>query len=280
METIVKKYNLLISKYQDIEKDITPKKIQAKRAILIQLFALLAACKTDTGKIKNGQKSFKLYCQFRDVQVRIKFMESVESTPIFIEYCTFLKEREIKLVRKIRKLCKKKKLVFPTIENKSKIRESKIYAAANKQLDKFIDSMESQAYIYDIEIEKIRKRFIKLKLMIDVLSYFKNIDDTQFEKINICQNKLDETYDYDFLIKDLIAFNKKHQLVEVLNIDSFDKKLIQLFDEFDNNLDALIAVFKDVIGSQSNQRKENSLFNLRTDQLPFDDQMEVISSKA
>lgn len=280
MKTILKKYNLLVSKYLDIEKDISPKRIRAKRVILCQSFALLTACKTDPYKIWNGKKAYKLFSQFRDIQVRIKLVESAEPTPLFIGYSTYLKEHEIKLERKIRKFCKKNKLVFPTIEKKAKIKESKIYATADKQLDKFIDRMESQAYVYVIEIEKIRKRFLKFKFMVDVLSWVKNIDDSKLEKINVCEKKLDEMYNYDLLIKDISEFNKKHQLVEVLNIDIFEKKLIQLFDEFDNNFTELIVVCKDVIGSKTDNIVENIFFKMKNVQPSLDNSIEMISSKA
>lgn len=280
MKAILKKYNLLINQYQDIEKDTSPKRIRSKRVFLNQLFALLAACKTDSGKIKNGEKAFKLFCKVREIQVHIKLIERVEPTPVFIGYSTFLKEREIKLEGKIRKFCKNKKLVFPTIENKSKISKSRVYARADKQLDKFIDRMESQAYEYAIEIRQIRKRFLKFKFWVEVLSCIKNIDDSRLEKINMYQSKLDEIYDYDVLIKDLIAFNKKQKLVEVLNKEVFEQKLFQLFDEFDNNFDTLIDVCKNVIGSKTDDQKENTFFNIRTELRANNNSNEVILSKA
>jgi hypothetical protein len=267
MKTILKKYNSLSVEYQDIERETSPKKIQAKRVILNKLFALLAACKTNPDKIKNSKKAFKHFCQLREIQVRIKLMESVEPTPIFIEYSVFLKKCEIKLESKIRKFCKKKKLVFPTIENKSKISKTKIYATADKLLDRFIDKMESQAYEYVIEIKKIRKRFMKFKFWVEVLSCIKNIEDAKLEKINMSQKKLDEMYDYDVLIKELIAFNKKHKIVEILNIEAFEQKLIQLFDEFDNDFVTLIDVCKNVIGSKTDNRKVYSFYNINTELL-------------
>ena len=61
MKSIIENYNMLVSKFQEMEKETTPDEIHDKRVILRRIFPILTAFDINPSKVKNGEKTFKLF---------------------------------------------------------------------------------------------------------------------------------------------------------------------------------------------------------------------------
>jgi hypothetical protein len=264
MKAIQDKYDLLVYNYRNLEKDTSSIGILAKREILNQVIPLLKAFKTNPGKIRNGKRMLKLFDEFKANQNKMKLLEQTELNPVYIRYHLFLKDRELKLLRKIQQLTDEKRLVFPDIQGKVLIDTLCVCKIADKQLDKFIDKMGFQASVYIIEISRILMLFCRLKLSLDILDCIENADNAKLE-IDAYEKRLEEIYDYEALITQLHSFNRKQRLVKLLKNDAFEKQRISLFDEFNNDLGKLIRECRIMIGSLDESKSEKTDFNIRAE---------------
>ena len=252
MNVIIKNYNLLVKKFQKIEKESTEKEIHDKRVILRKVFPILAAYKINPGKIKNGEKAFKLFGKLRDVQVQIMKLESLEQISEITDYYVFLKVEELRIRDEVRRFSKKKKLVFPEIKKKSGIDKAKIVRKAEKSLNKITKKIETWS-IDDAEyIHQIRIEFKKFRYQVEILSNITLIDEEKLEKIRLYQDKLGEIQDYEVLIDGIMKFYKKRKRKKEVSTDLFEEKQNLLIEEFEQDHEAFFAVCKDVICLSNN----------------------------
>lgn len=275
MNSIIKNYNSLVKKFQEIEKDSTEKEIHDKRVILRKIFPILSAYKINPTKVKNGEKAFKLFGKLRDIQVQILKLESIDQTQEITEYLAFLNGLESELQDKVQKFCKKKQLVFPSIKKKSKIDKSKIYKKADKSLNKLVKRIELQPILAAQDIHKIRIGFKKFRYLVEILSYIEITDETKLEKMKLYQDKLGEIQDYEVLIKGITKFYKKRKIDEVLNIEKFEKDQNLLIKTFGEEIETFIAVCRDVICLNNDVVSLNSeLISLKDDKVKLNKETE------
>ena len=257
MNTIKKKYNQLVKKYQKIENKLTENEIHDKRVILRRIFPILAAYKMNPSKIKNGEKAFKLFGKLRDIQVQMMKVESLEQTPEIIKYHVYLKEFETELKGKVSKFCKKKELVFPVIKKKSKLETTKVISKTNKSLNKLIDRINSRSIDDAEDVHKIRIEFKKFRYRVEILSYLENIDESKLDMLKMYQDKLGDIQDYEVLINGIKKYCKKRKLEEDELIDVFEHDQDTLIENFDNQIELFIAVCRDVLNV--NEKFDNSI---------------------
>jgi len=257
MNTIKKKYNQLVKKYQKIENKLTENEIHDKRVILRRIFPILAAYKMNPSKIKNGEKAFKLFGKLRDIQVQMMKVESLEQTNELIKYHVYLKEFETKLKGKVSKFCKKKELVFPVIKKKSKLETTKVISKTNKSLNKLIDRINSRSIDDAEDVHKIRIEFKKFRYRVEILSYLENIDESKLDMLKMYQDKLGDIQDYEVLINGIKKYCKKRKLEEDELIDVFEHDQDTLIENFDNQIELFIAVCRDVLNV--NEKFDNSI---------------------
>jgi len=247
MNDIIKNYNLLVTKYQKIEVDVTENEIHDKRVILRRIFPILAAYKINPSKVKNGEKAFKLFGKLRDVQVQLLKLESIDQSPEIIDYLSFLKADELELKEKVSKFCKKKELEFPVIKKKYKIDTSKIIGKTKEALDKLIERIQSRSIDDAEDVHKIRIAFKKFRYKVEILSYIDTIEVSKLEMLKIFQDKLGEIQDYEVLINGIKKYCKKRKLEEEEMIELFEHDQNTLIENFDNQIELFIAVCKDVL---------------------------------
>jgi len=257
MNTIKKKYNQLVKKYQKIENKLTENEIHDKRVILRRIFPILAAYKMNPSKIKNGEKAFKLFGKLRDIQVQMMKVESLEQTNELIKYHVYLKEFETELKGKVSKFCKKKELVFPVIKKKSKLETTKVISKTNKSLNKLIDRINSRSIDDAEDVHKIRIEFKKFRYRVEILSYLENIDESKLDMLKMYQDKLGDIQDYEVLINGIKKYCKKRKLEEDELIDVFEHDQDTLIENFDNQIELFIAVCRDVLNV--NEKFDNSI---------------------
>ena len=251
MNTIIKNYNLQIKKFQKIESDKSESGIYDRRDILRHVFKMLNAFKINPSKVKNGEKAFKYFGKLHDIQVQLLKLESLEQTPEIKEYTAFLKEGEFDLKEKTHKFLKKKELEFPTIKNKSKFNKEKVVARTTKSFDKLNKSVQSKSIDDSEDIYEIRIRFDKFQDKVEILSYFKDIDESRLEMLKLYQDKFDEIQDYDILIKGIKKYCMKRKLDAEEMTELFEHEQNTLIENFDNQLELFIAVCKEVLISNT-----------------------------
>lgn len=264
MKAIVKNYNSLVKKYQEIEKDSTEKEIHDKRVILRRIFPILAACKINPGKVKNGEEAFKLFGKLRDIQVQILKLEASEQNYEINQYLLHLKELESELQLKVQKFCKKKQVEFPSIK-KTKLKKTKLNKKAERSLKKLIARAEKQSIEDADDIHRIRIEFKKFRYLVEILSYIETIDEEKLEKMKVYQDILGEIQDYEVLIQGIKNFYKKRnqnktvepgenesdQIIRIFNeevdIDAIESAQNILIENFDNELINFIEICREVL---------------------------------
>ena len=260
MNTIKRKYNQLVKKYQKIENELTENEIHDKRVILRRIFPILAAYRVNPSKIKNGEKAFKLFGKLRDIQVQMLKLESLEQTPEIIKYHTYLKDFESDIKGKVGKFCKKKELEFPNIKKKSRIDPSKIISKTDKSLNKLIERIQSRSIDDAEDIHKIRIEFKKFRYRVEILSYLENIEESKLDMLKMYQDKLGEIQDYEVLITGIKKYCKKRKLEEDEMTGVFEQDQNILIENFDNQIELFIAVCRDVlIFNGKNESADNSI---------------------
>jgi len=248
MNPINLNYDLLVKKYQKIEKESTESDVHERRVILKRIFFILIACKIDPSGIKNGEKAFKLFGKLRDLQFQVSKLESVEHTLEITEYFAFLKERESRLIEKVSKFCKKKRLRFPTIERKSDLNKYRIRGKAEKSLSKLIGRIQSTSIEEFCDIDKIRIEFKKFRYIVQILSYLDHIEKEKLDMMKMYQDKLGEIQDYEILMDGIKKYCKKRKLDADEMIGIFETDQNTLIENFDNQIELFIVVCRDVIG--------------------------------
>jgi len=252
MNTLKRKYNQLVKKYQKIENKMTENEIHDKRVILRRIFPILATYKMNPSKIKNGEKAFKLFGKLRDIQVQMLKVESLEQTPEIIKYHVYLKEFETELKGKVSKFCKKKELVFPVIKKKSKLETSKVISKTEKSLNKLIERINSRSIDDAEDVHKIRIEFKKFRYRVEILSYLEDIEESKLDMLKMYQDKLGDIQDYEVLINGIKKYCKKRKLEEDDLIDVFEHDQNTLIENFDNQIELFIAVCRDVLNLNKN----------------------------
>ena len=259
MNTLKRKYNQLVKKYQKIENKMTENEIHDKRVILRRIFPILATYKMNPSKIKNGEKAFKLFGKLRDIQVQMMKVESLEQTNEIIKYHVYLKKIETELKGKVSKFSKKKELVFPVIKKKSKLETSKVISKTEKSLNKLIERINSRSIDDAEDVHKIRIEFKKFRYRVEILSYLENIDESKLDMLKMYQDKLGDIQDYEVLINGIKKYCKKRKLEEDELIDVFEHDQDTLIENFDNQIELFIAVCRDVLNlSKSVERGDDT----------------------
>ena len=252
MKSIIENYNMLVSKFQEMEKETTPDEIHDKRVILRRIFPILTAFDINPSKVKNGEKTFKLFGKLRDIQVQIEKLDTPEPYPQLIEYLQFLKEQELKLKEKVSKFSKKKELKYPKIKKKKKVDTKRIKTKAIQQLNILTEKIQSLINFDLIEIHKIRIEFKKYRYLVEVLNYIENIVEQKLEEMKHYQDVLGEIHDYDVLIKGIKKYYKKKKLEDPVDVDDLDKEQNTLEEKFENEAEQFIEVCRAVIGVKNN----------------------------
>jgi CHAD domain-containing protein len=272
MNLVIEKYNLLIKKYQKIEKDSTENEIHEKRVILRKIFPILDAYKIKPVKVKNGEKAFKLFGELRDIQVQIIKLKSMEQTPEVAEYLNYLKYKELEINGDVRAFCRREKIGFPQIKSKSDIDKSKIIRKTEKLVRKINKKTQSETVNSAKEIHRIRIEFKKFRYLMDILSNLTFVDKKKLENIRSYQDKLGEIQDYRVLIAGYKSFCKKKRLKKPIIIDIFEENQNTLIEEFVQNKDAFMAVCNDAISfkialptknDEAAELKNNKFFNTK-----------------
>ena len=248
MTTVIKKYKLLIEQYHDIEKESTEKEIHDKRVTLRRIFPILNAYKMDFSTVINGEKSFNLFGNLRDIQVQLIKLESINQSPEIQEYITFLKARESKLKKKVRKFSEKKELTFPVIKKKRTLDKSDILCKADKSLHKIISKIRSSNIDDAKDIHKIRIEFKKFRYVVEVLSYIEKIEETKLENLKQYQDKLGEIQDYTVLIDGITRYARKRNIDEEETIERFEQDQDALIVKFENEIEEFIGACREVVG--------------------------------
>ena len=284
MNTIKKKYNQLVKKYQKIENNMTENEIHDKRVILRRIFPILAAYKMNPSKIKNGEKAFKLFGKLRDIQVQMLKVESLEQTPEILKYHAYLKEFELELKEKVSKFCKKKELVFPGIKKKSKLDTSKIIIKTYKSLSKLIERINSRSIDDAEDVHKIRIDFKKFRYKVEILSYLEHIEESKLDMLKMYQDKLGDIQDYEVLINGIKKYCKKRKLEEDELIDVFEHDQNTLIENFDNQIELFITVCRDVLNLNKNDEKAHDSNDLNDKpgliEEPVEENSNDVSTKA
>ena len=265
MKSIIENYNLLVSKFQEMEKETTPDEIHDKRVILRRIFPILTAFDINPSKVKNGEKAFKLFGKLRDIQVQIEKLESSEINTELIEYLEFLKEKEVKLKEKVSKFSKKKELKFPKIKKKKKVDAEKIKIKALKQLSKLTDKIQSLINFDEIEIHTIRVDFKKYRYLVEVLKYIENIDEGKLEEMKNYQDILGEIHDYEVLITGINKYYNKKKLEDQVDVDVLENEQNTLEEKFENEAEQFIEVCRAVISIKNDIVDVNTEINSQTD---------------
>ena len=247
MKLVIEKYNLLVKKYQKIEKDSTENEIHEKRVILRKIFPILDAYKIKPVKVKNGEKAFKLFGELRDIQVQIIKLKSMEQTPEVAEYLNYLKYKELDVNGDVRAFCRREKIGFPQIKSKSDIDKVKTIKKAEKSVARINKKTQSETVNNPKDIHRIRIEFKKFRYLMDILSNLTFVDKKKLENIRNYQDKLGEIQDYRVLIADYKSFCKKKRLKKHIIIDILEKNQHTLIEEFVQNKDAFMAVCNDAI---------------------------------
>jgi len=253
MNPILKKYNLLVSNYQEIEKDSTVDAIHDKRVILRRVFSILAACDMKPSKVKNGEKAFELFGKLRDVQVQLLKLESFDPTPEMTEYLAFLKERELKFREKVDTFCRKKELDFPAIKKKNILDRTNVFGRAEKSLRKLIETIHSHSIDDAEDIHQIRIEFKKFRYKAEILSYLEEIDEAKLDLLKMYQDKLGEIQDYEVLINGIKKYCKKRKLDAEEMTDLFEHDQNTLIENFDDHIELFIVVCRDVLELKNEQ---------------------------
>ena len=242
MNALIENYNLLVSKYQKIERDTREKTIHDKRVILRRIFPMLSVFKLSSSDLKHGEKSFKQFGKLRDTQVLIAKLQSIDQTPELIEYVAFLKKRELKLQKNTGQFCKKNRLIFPSIPKKTKVETSKITSNTDKLLNKLIGKLALRCVGDVNQIHKIRIAFKKYRYGVETLSIVETIGKTNLEKLKTIQDNLGEIHDLSLLIDGLKTFYCRNKLYSDGVIESFEAAQKGLIEKFDNEIESLITI--------------------------------------
>lgn len=253
MNRIIKKYNLFVQNYQEIEKESTVNEIHDKRVLLRRIFPILDACGIKPAKVKNGEKAFELFGKLRDVQVQLLKLESLDQTPEMAPYHDFLKEREEKYTAKADRFSRKKELRFPVIRKKEIINRDQIAARTEKSLLKLLETIHSHSIDDAEDIHKIRIEFKNFRYKVEILSYMDDIDEAKLELLNMYQDKLGEIQDYEVLINGIRKYCKKRKLEAEDLTEVFEKDQDHLIEDFDSHIELFILVCRDVLGMRDEE---------------------------
>ena len=253
MNRIIKKYHLLVQKYQEIEKESSVNEIHDKRVLLRRIFPILDACGIKPAKVKNGEKSFELFGKLRDIQIQLLMLESMDSMPEMAPYHAFLKEREEKYTAKADHFSKKKELRFPVIKRRQIIGKDQIVAKTEKSLLKLLETIRSHSIDDAEDIHKIRIEFKKFRYKVEMLSYIDDIDEAKLELLNVYQDKLGEIQDYEVLINGIRKYCRKRKLEAEDLTEVFEKEQDHLIEDFDSHIELFTLVCRDVIGMRNEE---------------------------
>jgi CHAD domain-containing protein len=246
MNAIVRDYDQLVKQYYEIEPTLGPKEVDERLTIFKKVFPILAGCRLKSSKIKNGEAAFKSLGKLHDIQVQISKLETVEQTPEISEYLLFLKEKEFKFEEKAYDFCYKKKPVFPLLK-KEKVEKSVFYKKFDKRFNKLVAKVRSED-IYDAEdIHQIRIDFDKFIYIVEILFSIEKIDESKLQKLKTYQDKLNEIFYYELLIRGIIKFYKKRKPNEVPDTEAWELEQDALIVGFDNESNNFITACQDVI---------------------------------
>jgi len=246
MNAIVRDYDQLVKQYYGIEPTLAQKEVDERLDIFKKVFPILAVCRLKSSKIKNGESAFKILDKLHDIQVQISKLEAVEQTPEISEYLLFLKEKEFKFEEKAYDFCYKKKPVFPLLK-KGKVEKSVFYKKFDKRFNKLVAKVRSED-IYDAEdIHQIRVDFEKFIYIVEILFSIEKIDESKLQKLKTYQNKLNEIFYYELLIRGINKFYKKRKPNEVPDTEAWELEQDALIVDFDNESNNFITACQDVI---------------------------------
>ena len=246
MKAIAKNYNSLVEKYYDIEKEVSEKEIHTKRIILRRVFPILAACKINPAKIKNGEKAFKLFGKLRDIQVQILTLECIEQNEDTELYLEFLKQKEIKFQQKILSFSKQSRVVFPTIK-KVKINKAKLTEKVLNGATKLVERTRQHPIDDASDVHKIRIELKKFRYLAEMLSYVAKIDESKLKMLKLYQDKLGKIQDYEVLITGINKFNKKRNSTEDSTTETLGIDQNTLIEEFDNETEKFMDLCKGIL---------------------------------
>ena len=268
MNLVVENYNVLVRKYQKIERSFSEQEIHDKRVILRKTYPILDAYRIKASKVKNGEKAFKLFGKLRDIQVQIFKLKTMEQTPEIVDYLGYLKSKELDITGDVRVFCRHKKVVFPQIKTKSTIDRVRLIKKAEKYVSRINEKIQSESVNDAKDIHKIRVNFKKFRYLLEILSNLTYVDPKMLEKIHHYQDKLGEIQDYSLLIADYNSFCKKTRLKKPIAMHLFEESRNALIEEFKQNQNVFIAVcldaisFKIVLDTQQTDAAELATNNL------------------
>lgn len=239
-DSILEKYKSLVEKYQSIENELSEIDIHEKRVILRKTFPILAAYKTNTAAIKNGEKAFKLFGKLRDVQVQILKLEDVQLNVGLSDYLSMLKEKELQLKEKAQRFSKKKKVVFPKLNKKRKVEKLTILNKANKLLEKLELKIYSGFIDDPANIHKLRIKFKKFRYQVEMLSYIESVDHRSLTMLKLYQDQLGEINDYEVLMNGIEKYYSSKEWDEDPVIALFEQEQNTLYETFIFNIETFV----------------------------------------
>lgn len=222
MNEIIKNYKLLSGKYHTLEGKLGERAIHDKRVMLRRIFAMLSVFGISPFRVKNGEATFEIFGKLRDIQVQKLKLDSLGGTNEIHEYLKFLKDSEKKEKEKIRKFCKKKRLVFPEIDSK-KLNITKLKAKVKKRLLKVLDKTSSLRKINDRIIHQVRIAFKKFRYTLELLYEIKKTDRANLLTLKPYQDLLGDIQDSEVLVNGIRKFygkkkTEKSKTVEIIRM--------------------------------------------------------------
>lgn len=252
MNSMINYYNLLVGKFEKIERISTENETHDKRVILKRIFPIILAYGIGLKKIKNGKKAFKLYGKLRDIQVQIIILKSKDNIQEFPDYFSFLKESELKLREDTTKFCKKHKVRFPKIAGSDEIDTVKIHRKIKKSQDKLTEIVQARLAGNGEVMHKIRLIFKNFRYWMETLALIEFVDGTLLEKIKNYQDRLGEIQDYEVLIEGINKFYENADDKEKSKVIRFETHQKQLIDNFKKEIPTVISVCSQTISKENN----------------------------
>ena len=252
MNRVIDYYNLLVEKFEKIEKISTENETHDKRVILKRIFPVILAYGIGLKKIKNGKKAFKLYGKLRDIQVQIIIIKSKDNTREFSDYFSFLKKSESKLRENTTKFSNKHKVRFPKIAENAEIDKVKIHRKIKKSQDKLTKIVQSGLAENGKAIHKVRLVFKNFRYWVETISLVEFVDETLLEKIKNYQDKLGEIQDYEVLIEGINKFYKNRDDKEKSKVIQFETYQKELINNFMNEIPTIILACSQPVSKENN----------------------------
>ena len=244
-------YNLLVEKFEKIERISTENETHDKRVILKRISPIILAYGIGLKKIKNGKKAFKLYGKLRDIQVQIIILKSKDSARKFPDYFSFLKDSELKLRENTTKFRNKHKVRFPEIAENAVIDKEKIHQKIKKSQNKLAEIVQSGLADNGKAIHKIRLIFKNCRYWMETLALVEFVDEPLLEKIKNYQDRLGEIQDYEVMIDGINKFYENSNDKKKAKVTQFERYQKELIDRFINETPGIISVCAQTIGKEN-----------------------------